>query len=1018
MAYTTKKPTGLSIKRNGNSFVIQWKIGDKDYGEGQTLQYHVYGQKWQNVPIGNATTKKTIPITAANYFPNTKTLLRGFYVRIRGRRKDFKDGDNTVNPAVSAWAEKTYDVLYPNKPSISAALSGSYNNVCTFTWRTTVANDSAHWFSKIQCQTCLLANSNITDGSKIPSTVTWTTRGETGANSSATITEDSSVINRGVAYTRWVRVRAQGPQGSTAWAYARHVYSVPYQTKNVKASAKETNSGGYLCTSTWETPRDAAHPVDSINVQYTFTAPDAGMTCPDTATWTDAMTLAYKDGSDAAAFSLDSQVGADQCLFIRINTIHDRNTTFGKATLAAVGRLKPPVNLSVSQDQTTYRATVHAENDSSVEDSFLVIRYMTASNPNGFDIGVIPHGQNEVTVQCPAWASTSGVKFGVYAAVGSYRTTVRADGVTSYAVSTLMRSALVTYGGTVPAAPTNVTVTQTDTAGTIRVAFDWAWQAATFAELSWADHADAWESTDGPSTYTINNTHASAWNISGLEVGKTWYVRVRLGNGDGNDATYGAYSEVVSIDLSSAPAVPVLALTNSVITEDGSVTASWAYSSTDGSMQASAEVAEVSGTTYTTLAVVESAQHVMIAASDAGWSYGETHLLAVRVTSGSGKQSEWSDPVAVAIAEPLEAEITQSSLVQKTVTIDNIGRTFYALTEMPLTVTVEGAGTGGTTTVIIERAETYHVSRPDETEFNGFEGETIAIFSQLGEAQITITDEDLIGHLDDGASYRLIATVQDGLGQSAEVTHEFDVDWTHQALIPGAFADVNQDEAVAVLYPIAPAGADQTDVCDIYRLSVDRPELIYEGAAFGGVYVDPYPAIGEHGGHRFVLRTANGDYITANDELAWVDLRAAEGDTLLSDSVIIDFGTGRVNLDYEIDVSHSWKKDFTETKYLGGSVQGDWNPAVSRNGTIAAVTVVDDIATIEAMRRLAVYAGICHVRTPDGSSYAADVQVSETQKQGTGHKAVEFSLTITRVDVETLDGMTYDEWKETGGIYG
>lgn len=1039
MAYTTKKPTGLSIKRSGSAFVVSWKIGDKDYGEGQTFQWRVSGGKWQTVAIGSGTTKKTIAVTAADFFPTTSKKLAALYVRIRGRRKDFKNGNETVNPQVSAWAEKTYDVLVPARPKLTVALDPDHDNVCTFTWTTNVANDSARWFVKMQCQTALVANSNITDGSKIPNSE-WAAHSATGANSSANIVEDTSVINDGNAHTRWFRLRSLGPQGWSDWTYARHVYSVPYQTKNVSASATETDAGGYLCSAQWQTPKDASHPVDGIHVQYAFAAPDIGLTCPDTATWSDAMTLKYKDGSDAAAFSLDSVVGADQCLFIRINTIHDRTITYGLGTLAAVGRLKTPTGLSVSTDQDTYRATVSVSNASDVEDSFLVVRYMTADDPDGFDIGIIPHGQSSVTVQCPVWASTSGIKFGVYAAVGSYRATTRADGVASYAVTSLMKSAMVSYGGTIPAAPQSVTVSRTNIPGTIRVAFDWSWQDATNAELSWADHADAWESTAGPETYLLNNTHASAWNISGLETGKTWYIRVRLVNGSGQDATYGAYSNIVSIDLSSAPAIPILSLSSGVITEDGTVTASWAYVSTDGSVQAYAEVAEVGGTgssgpsgatgatgqtggpgpqgDYTIIATTESAQHVTIAAADAGWAYGESHMLAVRVSSASGRMSEWSDPVAVIIAQPLEAEITQISLEEQTITVDGVSRTVNSLTEMPMTVTVTGAGEGGTTTVIIERAETYHVTRPDETEFNGFEGETVAIFSQTGEDQIVISNDDLVGYLDDGAGYRLIATVQDGLGQSAEVVQEFEVHWDHQAQIPDAFADVMQEQAVAVLYPIAPAGAAETDVCDIYRLSVDRPELIYEGATFGGTYVDPYPAIGPHGGHRFVLRTENGDYITEDDELAWTDLREAEGDTLDSNRVIIDFGTGRVFLEYDIDVTHTWKKDFTETKYLGGSVQGDWNPAVSRNGTISGVTVVDDVTTIEEMRRLAVYAGICHVRTPDGSSYAADVQVSEGQKQGTGHNAVEFSLTITRVDVETLDGMTYAEWQETGGIYG
>ena len=1017
MAYTTFKPTGLSIKRSGASFLVSWKIGDKDYGEGQNLQYKIDNGKWIDVPVNGSTTNRNITVDTSKYFPNTKKTLSALHVRIRGRRASFKEKNNTINPLVSGWAEKSYPIQLPNKPKLTVALSSESANVCTFTWTTVAAADNARWVSRVQCQTALVANSNITDGSQITHAA-WMNYAETSANSSATITEDSSVINRGTAYTRWFRLRSQGPRGHSEWVYAKHVYSVPYQTKNVSASARETDAGGYLCSATWTTPKDASHPVDSINVQYTFVAPEAGMTCPDTATWTDAMTLAYKDGSDAAAFSLDSVVGADQCLFIRVNTIHDRTTTYGVATLAAVGRLKTPTNLSASTDQSTYRATVSADQESDVEDAFMVVRYMTAEDPDGFDIGIIPHGQSSVTVQCPAWESASGIRFGVYAAVGEYRTTVRADGTTSYAVTPLMRSAMTTYGGTIPAAPQTVTLSQTETPGTVRVAFDWAWTDATNAELSWADHADAWESTDGPDTYLLNNTHASAWNISGLETGKTWYIRVRLANSTGNDATYGAYSEIMSIDLSSAPAIPILSLSSGVITEDGVVTASWAYVSTDGSVQAYAEVAEVVGTDHIVLATAESAQNVTVAATDAGWATGESHLLAVRVSSASGRMSDWSEPVAVVIAEPLTAEITQISLEEQTITVDGVSRTVLSLTEMPMTVTVTGADTGGTTTVIIERAETYHVSRPDETEYNGFEGETVALYSQVGEAQITISGDDLIGHLDDGASYRLIATVQDGLGQSAEVAQEFEVHWDHQAIIPEAFVDVMREQAVAVLYPIAPAGAQQTDVCDIYRLSVDKPELIYAGATLGETYVDPYPAIGPHGGHRFVLRTENGDYITASDELAWTDMREPEGDMLDTDLAIIDFGTGRVYLEYELDVSHSWKKDFTETKYLGGSVQGDWNPAVSRNGTLTAVLVLEDADTIAEMRRLATYAGICHVRTPDGSSYAADVQVSEARKQGTGHNLVEFSLTVTRVDVEALDGMTYAEWQQTGGVYG
>jgi hypothetical protein len=573
-----------------------------------------------------------------------------------------------------------------------------------------------------------------------------------------------------------------------------------------------------------------------------------------------------------------------------------------------------------------------------------------------------------------------------------------------------MESVALEYGGSIPAAPSNVILSQTATASTIRVVWDWAWDEATSAELSWADHEDAWESTDEPDTYTINNTHASAWNISGLETGKVWYVRVRLASGSGDSETFGAYSDTVSIDLSSAPSIPILVLSSAVITEGGSVVASWAFTSTDGTGQASAEVAEVVGTTYSVLAEVGGAQNVSIDGAD--WQSGESHLLAVRVTSESGKQSAWSDAVAVTVAEPLEIAITSTSLVEQTETVDGEERTILALTEIPLSVTVTGAGEGGTTRVIIERAEDYHIDRPDESTFNGFEGETIAIYSQTGESTITISNDDLIGHLDDGARYRLIATVQDGLGQSAEAVLDFEVAWAHQALAPNASVVMDSVNMIAELTPTAPTGAANTDVCDIYRLSADRPTLIYPNAEFGTTYVDPYPTLGEMGGYRFVLRTANGDYITTEDTLAWTDISAS----LDTPENIIDFGTGRALLEFNTDLSHAWAKDFKETKYLGGSIQGDWNPAVSRTGTLNAVVTADNTDTVEIMRRLATYAGVCHVRTKDGSSYAADVQVSESYAQDSAHKVVSYNLSVTRVDSDGYDGMTLAEWRAANGL--
>ena len=36
----TKKPSGVSIVRDGANFITKWKITDADYGDGQIFQYY------------------------------------------------------------------------------------------------------------------------------------------------------------------------------------------------------------------------------------------------------------------------------------------------------------------------------------------------------------------------------------------------------------------------------------------------------------------------------------------------------------------------------------------------------------------------------------------------------------------------------------------------------------------------------------------------------------------------------------------------------------------------------------------------------------------------------------------------------------------------------------------------------------------------------------------------------------------------------------------------------------------
>ena len=1095
----TNKPTGLGVTRDGNNFKCSWKIGDKNYGDGQALEwrYHyasvtwvkltnTYGNKvdvsvpasngtssWSGVSISKTATSKTIKLDLSGFYPTVSTkMLTCFEFRVRGNRETYKvTGKKTVTtykPEVSAWSTYEFVITNPAKPTISIT-NGVWPSLSA-----TISATSSGTAPRagIQYQTVLVKNCTETDGAKINWNSTLLPKDSgyaSGGSKTLSITEDSGQLNDGNSYTRWVRAMAKGAGGYTGWVYAKHTYALSYKPTITAASA--TDEGlDYLVKMSIKNQKNAARPITQLRAEWCIETPTATMGVPGGASWTTGQTVKPRDDTSGAVFRVDTQVSTDECLFVRAVAEYDGQDSPGEAYRVLTGSLAAPTGLSATPG-VDYKISVGATNASTVPNSFLVVRFYDAANPNGIDVGILDSSPK--TIQCPEYDDSSNIVIGVYAAAGSYTSKTRADGVTVYEVTAKMKSSVTKSGGTVPAAPASVTVNAGANSGSIRVTWDWSWADATSAELSWADHDDAWESTEEPQTYIVDKSRGSAWTISNLETGKKWYVRVRLLSGT-DEITYGAYSGIQKINLSSAPMIPVLQLDKSIITTDGEVTASWGYATTDGTMQAVATIAEaipqytytytptsdvtvdpdktyytrtgsgteldpyvytevafpvdadlgtyfevatttLTGYTYTDIDSVTTQQtYTILASQQPGWTVGTTHLIAVRVISGSGIESDsWSDTVPITIAPALTCTIDSTSLTTVTQTTTDqegttVTNTYTALDALPLTATILGAGVSGTTTLVIERANGYTIDRPDEEGQTCYEGETVALLTQVGEAPFSIGLDNLIGSLDDGAWYRLIATVQDGYGQSASASIEFIVAWAHQAEEPTATAAIQ--DGVSFLTPIAPDNYVVGDKCDIYRLSADKPELVYKNADFGTTYVDPYPTIGEYGGHRFVTITKDGDYITADNTLAWYDTN----DQFDVPYNIIEFGTGRALLTFDVELSNEWTKDFEQTSYLGGSVVGDWNKAVVRNATLTA-TAVSAINgdLVETMRRLATWSGICHVRTKDGSSYAANVEVGDKFNYASGVRTTDYSLRITRIQPETYDGLTLTEWQKT-----
>jgi hypothetical protein len=1024
-----KAPSGLGIQRKGSKYIFKWKRGATYTA--QELYYAIKKSDWtkmSEIAVTSGAASKSKTLSKDDYFPNKyasgekagkyKPHLKAIKFKVRGRQLI----DN--KRIWSAWKSEKKVLEPPKAPKLALALSSSLDNVCIATVTPHVKDDDARPFTHIEYQSVLMP------GNAKPSYKSSQAGWQTGTRASTSawtlnITDASATLAKG-PHTRYFRVRARGPAGSSAWVEKSHVYAKPFAATNLTAVA-QTIATGYTVTAKWKTNRNASHPADSIVCKYRIDEPEAGMSCPADDNWTIGGTIKQaKQGASACVFGVNGTIGEDQCLFVMITTKHDHGTndTNSKPVLATggIGKLRSPSGLSVKADDETHKLTVKVENNSVISDAHLAVVYTHASKPTDKPIiGVIPHpdssGEQEVILQAPDWTGESAYGVEVYAFVGKYTSKARADGVRVYTIKKVQaKSDTLKYGGAVPSAPENVAVDAADTPETARITWDWTWQKADSAEISWADHADAWESTDEPETYIISHMHAAAWNIAGLEAGVRWYFRVRLLSGRGDDITAGPWSEMKDIVLSTVPIKPSLELSARVTQPGNSITASWAYVSTDGTTQ---DAAEISRVTLSATGEVEGySDPIERVASESQcsltdeWQADTSYAYAVRVRSASGRWSDWSDPATLVIADPISAAMTIDRGSDTVTVTDDDGdtRQAFSIVSLPLYVTVTGAGAGGRTTLAIERAADHHVERPDESDFDGYAGETVFLHTQTGEDTIVVDVPDLIGALDDGALYRLVADVEDTYGQTARVdqvtgvdTDIVEVHWGHQALKPTATATV--DGLTVSITATAPEGVEDGDVVDIYRLSADRPELIVEGGAFGRTYIDPYPAIGENGGHRVVMRTGCGDYITEENEFAWIDLGAEDGDILETDKTIIDFDGEQIELYYNVGHSDGWEKSFKQTVYLGGSVRGDWNPGIKRTGEVTAATItVLEEETIRKLRRLAAYNGICHIRTQDGSSYPCDIQVSSTA--GRKEAVTSYTLKITRVDPEALEGFT------------
>ena len=197
------KPSGLKITRSGMKFICEWKIPSGGYDDGQQFKSTPGG----SANVGKKDTKKTISISASDYYPNLnaqgkhKKKLTAFSFKVRGNRDAKKD-----NYAWSDWVEKSITINPPRKPSLSVELTGE--NVSKLSWSVADTDaDKLYPFLRVEIKTKLVANCTWD-----PKDDSWSgadSDTSSSASGSKTVTENSASIADG-SHTRLYAVRAIG----------------------------------------------------------------------------------------------------------------------------------------------------------------------------------------------------------------------------------------------------------------------------------------------------------------------------------------------------------------------------------------------------------------------------------------------------------------------------------------------------------------------------------------------------------------------------------------------------------------------------------------------------------------------------------------------------------------------------------------------------------------------------------------------------------------------------------------
>lgn len=518
-------------------------------------------------------------------------------------------------------------------------------------------------------------------------------------------------------------------------------------------------------------------------------------------------------------------------------------------------------------------------------------------------------------------------------------------------------------------------------------------------QIAWSENPNAWESNETPSTTEFDNGAMTKAYITGLTEGGYYYFWVRRYEDNQNgERNYGIWSDPSpGVFLADKPDKPYISLSRTWIKEGGTFSVQWTYNASGNAPQKQAIIGiSKDGVKWDIIATVDGEETKKSISLDEKitdktiknrYKYPSgRYFINVGVVNEMGNKV--SDGIELTIASDPTCKLTSDSIVDYTMetdvnttgTVEEI--TVKAFREFPMTVNVTGTGD---LNLYIYSTDNREIEHPDVVD-NIYNGDCVWTNSISEEGSYEINDVPLA----DNCNYRLVLECVDPKTLlKAEPSYiDFVVHWKHQAIAPeDSIVEVNEDGTVTLI-PIKPNGALDTDVCDIYRVTVDGRYLCQRNIKWGISVVDKLPTFGDDIEHAycFCTRTIDGDE-------AWVDMTYE----LNGAGIIINYGNEEVRLPLNVKLDDSRTKQGEIRTHLGGSKTYFAQPNIERSHSLSTEIIkIDNKETEEKLYELSRYTELCYVRTSNGMGYPATVDVAVNREYN--NEIVSVSLTAKEAD--------------------